>query len=113
MRLRGNNHMPLIYDNFPPEAADVHYDPDFVGAINNGYDLDDDMVVLTVGEDDAYTLATVIKRDATGQVDLAEVRKGLAQAASALIEAAQHPYMTGVESFIRRNIGTPKQGVIV
>lgn len=103
--------MPLTYDNYPPTADDVRYDPAFVGGVNgsHGDEAVDDVVMFTVGSEDAFRLANDIVRDEDGMVDLGEVRRGLTRAASGLIEAARTPYERGVESFIASALARAKR----
>jgi len=94
--------MTLEYEKNPPTADDVKLSPRFVRGLSN--DSDEDIVVFTVGQEDAYKLAIDMERDQQGYVDLGEVRRGLTHAAEVLTnEYTRSAYLKGVESFIERN----------
>lgn len=103
--------MPIVYTNYPPTAEDVKYDPNFVPGVNgsHGQESVDDMVMFTIGIEDAQRFAHDIVRDEQGMVNLGEVRRGLALAASELIEAAGVQYTRGVEHYISSCIARLRQ----
>ena len=91
--------MAITYEKFPPTADDVMLDPSFVSAVSG--DSDEDVVVFTIAQDDAYRFARDIERNKDGNVNLNEVRRGLATAAAVLTdETIKSIYLRGVDSFI-------------
>ena len=95
---------PLFYEKTPPTADDVKLDPDMVSNLRHP-DSDDDMVIFTIAQEDAYQFAKDIERNPNGNVSLNEVRRGLAKAAEALTDdTARAIYVHGVDSFIRHQL---------
>lgn len=95
--------MAITYERFPPTADDVHLETHFVSAIRN--DSDEDMVVFTIAQEDAFQLAKDIERNGNGNISLNEVRRGLSRAAEALTDGTtRSTYIKGVDSFIERQL---------
>ena len=93
--------MPLSYEKFPPTADTVILEPSFVSAISN--DSDEGVVIFTIAEEDAFQFAKDIERNENGNINLNEVRRGLAKAAEALMDiTTRSAYLCGVDSFIDR-----------
>lgn len=95
--------MPIIYEKFPPTADDVILAPDFVSAIEN--DPDEEMVIYSIAQEDAFRFAKDIVRNDNGNINLNEVRRGLFKAADALKDGTtKSVYIKGVEGFIEHQL---------
>ncbi|MDB5179719.1 MAG: hypothetical protein JWN12_351 [Candidatus Saccharibacteria bacterium] len=95
--------MAITYEKFPPTADDVRLEPSFVSAITN--DSEEDMVVFTIAQEDAFQFSKEIERNENGNINLNEVRRGLSKAAEALTDGiTRSMYIKGVDSFIERQL---------
>ena len=95
--------MSLSYDKVPPTADSVRLEPSFVSAISN--DSGEEIVIFNIGEEDAFRFAKDIERKANGNINLNEVRRGLAKAAEELTDTfTRSAYLGGVDSFIDRQL---------
>lgn len=92
---------PLIYEKVPPTPDDVKLEPSFVSAIEHG-DSDDEMVIFTIGQEDAQRFALDMERQSNGNRNLSEVHRGLIQAAEVLTGINKETYLKGVNYFIDR-----------
>ena len=95
--------MAITYEKFPPTADDVQLESAFISAISN--DSDEDMVVFAIAQEDAFQFAKDIERNKNGNINLLEVRRGLAKAAEALTdEVTKTVYLKGIDSFIEHQL---------
>lgn len=91
---------PLHYENVPPTPDDVSLEPSFVDALSHGDS--DEMVIFTIGQEDAAKFAFDMERRPDGGGSLGEVQRGLTQAAEVLTGFQKEAYLKGVDSFVER-----------
>ena len=95
--------MPLSYEKVPPTSDSVRLEPRFISAISN--DSGEEIVISTIAEEDAFQFAKDIERNANGNINLNDVRRGLAKAAEAMTDTiTRSAYLRGVDSFIDRQL---------
>lgn len=90
---------PIRYEKTPPTADDVSLEPSFIANVNPA-DGDDNMVVFSIGQEDAYKFAQDIERNENGNINLSEVRRELVRVAERLNPISRELYVRGVGGFI-------------